>query len=95
MTGHYDTLEECVHTVKEKGCEAGKRDTRQFHFELPALEPDMSAEAQGAGIANRTSKAVSFKDNREGNTRLHVEDFDDSEPTIEMCPSWLGQVFQV
>ena len=61
-------------------------------------ESDISVEAQGGGTVGRSSKAVSFKDNRAGVKKLHVSrdsDEEDAGPTIDLCPSWLGQVWQV
>ena len=86
-----------MHSVKEPGCPGGKREQKTFSFELPVLEPDISEEAQGGGVTNRTSKAVVFKDSRSGRKKLHLANDDGDEedeekfgPTIELAPSCLG-----
>ena len=77
VSGHFDSFEECIHSVKEPGCKGNTREKKTYNFELPLLEPDVSAEAQPGGVANRTSKAVSFKDHQKGVRKLHSAD--DSE----------------
>ena len=98
LSGHFDEWETCVHSVKEKGCAGKTKEQKTFNFELPTLEPDSHIDSQPGGTVGRSSKAVSFKDNRKGSRKLHLQgdsDDPDAGPTVDLSPSWLGQVFQV
>jgi len=58
------------------------------------MEKDCSDEANA--FTNRTSRAIMSKDNRTMSRRLHDNDSDEQEPQYQdLCPSWMGQVFQV
>ena len=51
-------------------------------------------------ITNRTSRAITGKDNRAAARHLHGSDSDEDKNNmgpkqIDLCPSWMGQVFQV
>ena len=91
-SGHFDTWEHHVHSVKEPGCKGNTRETKTFNFELPMCEPDAHVDSKAGGTDNRTSHAVSFKDGRAGRKKLHTNSDSDKEggPSIDLCPSWLG-----
>lgn len=60
---------------------------------IPKLEKDCSEEAV-TNIVDRTSTAVMGKDARKGKMKLHDEE-NDGPAFQDICPSWMGQVFQV
>lgn len=80
VSGHFDTFEDCVHSVKHPGCKGGEREKKTFEFELPFLEPDISQDMQEGGAVGRTSKAVSFKDKRSGTKKLFTADEEEEQP---------------
>ena len=97
-SGHYDSFERIIKTVKEPGCKANVKEQKHFQFELPLLETDISDEAQLAVKTDRTSRAVMKKDLRAPAPILHNDnDSDDNteKPKKDVCPSWMGQVFQI
>ena len=79
MSGHFDTFEDCIASVKHPGCKGGEKETKNFDFDLPLLEPDFNEDSQEGGTVGRSSKAISFKDKRGGAKKLFTADDDDEE----------------
>ena len=74
-TGHYDTFNTCLKTIKEKGCAANKKEQKHVQFEIPLLEKDNSEEAR-ATVA-RSSVAIIGKDLRTPAPKLHTDEPED------------------
>ena len=97
-SGNYDESVSNLKTQKEKGAKAGTREQKHFQFEIPSLEKDCLDEA--TTITNRTSRAIVGRDNRATARHMHGSDSDEDKNNmgpkqIDLCPSWMGQVFQV
>ena len=94
LTGAYDTFITNLKTVKEKGCAAKSREQKHFQFQIPVMEKDCSNEA--TNILDRTSKAILRKDTRKKGMTVHNNDDDEKEnKMLDLCPSWMGQIYQV
>jgi len=59
---------------------------------IPQLEKDCSEEANT--MISRSSTAVMGKDQRLGMKKMHDDD-DQDGVFSEICPSWMGQIFQI
>jgi len=57
------------------------------------MEKDCSDEA--TTFVDRTSRAIMNRDQRLVGKKLHGVDSDDEVKFHDLCPSWMGQIFQV
>ena len=95
VSGHYDSYEKIIKTVKEPGIAANASEQKHFQFEIPTTEKDKSD--HDLNFIARSSEAIMNKDPRQAKPTIHKDD--DSEEEKEerfkdLCPSWMGQVFQ-
>ena len=78
--------------MKEPGVKSGKKEQKLFKFKIPVKEKDTSEEASNE--VTRSSEAVLNHDKRARSNIIN--DDDEVEGNFyNLCPSWMGQVFQV
>lgn len=85
-----------ISTVKEKGCNAGELFEKEYEYKIPCGLEDQSQEREP--LTTRTSQ-VDLNTLKFGQPKtaraVHVDYDDDEKPRVNLCGSWLGELFQV